>query len=218
MELTAAAVVARLTKHADPAEAAKIRTRVAEGQPVIGVRMGTLFDIARQATALPDAQLERLFDEPAYEPRMAAFCVLDFRARKRPGDPDLCATYLRHHDRITAWDMVDRAAPRVVGSAVAGGPYDVLTDLAGSRDPLRRRTAMTAPLWFVRRGDDHDLAAGFAIAARLCADPDPVVHNPVGIFLAHADGRDPARLDAFLAEHGETMSRAAYRQATRRRR
>ena len=218
MELTAAAVVARLTEHADATEAAKIRPRVAEGEPVIGLRMGTLFDIARQATALPDAELERLFGEPSYEPRMAAFCVLDFRARKRPGDPDLCATYLRHHDRITAWDMVDRAAPRVVGSAVAGGAYDVLHELAGSADPLRRRTAMTAPLWFVSRGDDPDLAAGYAIAARLCADPDPVVHKAVGIFLAHADGRDPALLDAFLAQRGETMPRVAYRLATRRRR
>ncbi len=218
MELTAAAVLARLTEHADEAEAAKIRTRVAEGEQVIGVRMGTLFDLARQATALPDAELERLFVDPAYEPRMAAFCVLDFRARKRPGDPGLCATYLRHHDRITAWDMVDRAAPRVVGSAVAGGPYDVLHDLAGVADPLRRRTAMTAPLWFVKRGDDTDLAAGYAIAARLCADPDPVVHNAVGIFLAHADARDPARLEAFLAEHGDTMPRPAYRLATRKRR
>lgn len=218
MELTAVAVVARLTEHAEAAEAAKIRRRVAEGEPVIGVRMGTLFDIAQQATELPDAELERLFGEPAYEPRMAAFCILDFRARKRPGDPDLCATYLRHHDRITAWDMVDRAAPRVVGSAVAGGPYDVLHDLAGSADPLRRRTAMTAPLWFVRRGDEADLAAGYEIAARLCADPDPVVHNAVGIFLAHADDRAPARLDAFLAERGDTMPRAAYRLATRRRR
>ena len=218
MELTAAALVARLTEHADAAEAAKIRGRVADDEPVIGVRMGTLFDVARQATALPDAELERLFSQPAYEPRMAAFCILDFRARRRPGDPDLCAAYLRHHDRITAWDMVDRAAPRVVGSAVAGGPYDVLSDLAGSADPLRRRTAMTAPLWFVRRGHDSDLAAGYEIAAGLFADPDPVVHNAVGIFLAHADDRDPARLDAFLAEHGDTMPRAAYRLATRRRR
>ena len=218
MELTAAAVVARLTDHADETEAAKIRRRVTEGEPVIGVRMGTLFDVARQAIALPDAELERLFGEPAYEPRMAAFCVLDFRARKRLGDPDLFATYLRHHDRITTWDMVDRAAPRVVGSAVAGGRYDVLHDLAGSADPLRRRTAMTAPLWFVRRGDDADLSAGYEIAARLNADPDPVAHNAVGIFLAHADGRDPARLDAFLAEHSDTMPRAAYRLATRKRR
>ena len=45
-----------------------------------------------------------------------------------------------------------------------------------------------------------------------------MVHNAVGIFLAHADGRDPARLDAFLAEHGDTMPRAAYRLANRKRR
>jgi hypothetical protein len=80
-----------------------------------GMRMRTLFDTAKTATAIAPDELDKLFEEESYEARMAAFCILDFKARKRSGDLELRDTYLRHHDRIDAWDMVDRAAPRVVG-------------------------------------------------------------------------------------------------------
>ena len=182
-----------------------------------GMRMKILFDTAKAATNIAPNELEALFAEPSYEARMAAFCILDFQARKRLGDVELRDTYLRHHDRIDAWDMVDRAAPRVVGATLSGGPYDLLHELAASEDPYRRRTAMTAPLWFVKYGDDMDVEAGIKIAELLHADPDPIVHKPVGIYLAYAGDRLPERLTEFLDQHGEAMPRAAYRIATRKR-
>jgi 3-methyladenine DNA glycosylase AlkD len=180
--------------------------------------MKILFDTAKAATNIAPNELEALFAQPSYEARMAAFCILDFQARKRLGDIELRDTYLRHHDRIDAWDMVDRAAPRVIGATLSGGPYDLLHELAASEDPYHRRTAMTAPLWFVRYGEDQDVEAGITIAEVLHADPDPIVHKPVGIYLAYAGDRLPERLTEFLAHHGEAMPRAAYRIATRKRR
>jgi 3-methyladenine DNA glycosylase AlkD len=187
------------------------------GELTPGMRMKTLFDTAKAASGISPDELERLFFHSSYEARMAAFCILDFQARKRLGDPGLRDTYLRHHDRIDAWDMVDRAAPRVVGATVVGGPYDLLHELAASPDPLRRRTAMTAPLWFVKYSDDADVEAGYAVAEVLHADPDPLVHKPVGIYLAYAGERLPDRLDAFLETHGATMPRPGYRLAVRKR-
>jgi 3-methyladenine DNA glycosylase AlkD len=182
-----------------------------------GMRMRILFDTAKAATSIAPDELEILFAEPSYEARMAAFCILDFQARKRLGDVELRATYLRQHDRIDDWGMVDRAAPRVVGATLTGGPYDLLHELATSLDPHRRRTAITAPLWFVKYGDDRDVEAGIAIAELLHADRNPLVHKPVGIYLAHAGDRLPEALTQFLDEHGEAMPRAAYRIATRKR-
>jgi 3-methyladenine DNA glycosylase AlkD len=179
--------------------------------------MKHLFDAAKAATWMMPEELEKLFAESSYEARMAAFCILDFQARKRLGDRGLRDAYLRHHDRIDDWGMVDRAAPRVVGATLTGGPYDLLHELAASADPLRRRTAMTAPLWFVKYSDDTDIEAGFAIAEILHLDPDPLVHKPVGIYLAHAGDRLPDRLTDFLHQHGEAMPRAAYRLAIRKR-
>jgi 3-methyladenine DNA glycosylase AlkD len=124
--------------------------------------------------------------------------------------------YLRNHDRIDDWGMVDRAAPWVIGAVLTGGPYDLLHDLARFPDPIRRRTAITAPLWFVKHGSDADLEAGFAVAERLHADPEPVVHKAVGIWLAHAGDRHRERLLAFLDTHEPAMARAASRLARRK--
>ena len=181
-----------------------------------GLPMRDLFALAATARALPLVDVDVLLAEPSYAARMTAVSVLDLQARRNPGDPALLDAYLRNHDRIDDWGMVDRAAPWVVGAALAGGPYGPLHDLAGSADPVRRRTAMTAPLWFVKHGSDEDVEAGFGIAEVLHADAEPVVHRAVGIWLAHAGDRQRERLLAFLDEHGAGMARAAARLARRK--
>lgn len=213
---TAAEVVRALSALRAPEELSKVRSRLAPDEDAFGLRMRDLFATAKSATALPLDQVDRLLDHPAYEPRMAAMCILDFKARRRLGDEDrraLCDLYLGRHDRITTWDMVDRSAPRVVGGWLAGRSTAPLDDLAASDDPLRRRTAVTAPLHFVAAGSDDDLAAGFALADRLAADPDPLVHKAVGIFLKHAGTRDPVALHRVLAERAASMARPAVRLA-----
>jgi hypothetical protein len=190
--------------------------RLAPGEEGWGVRMRHLFDLAKSARDVPLDAVHGLLDHPAYEPRLLAFCILDFKARTRLS-PDargvLCQLYLDRHDRITTWGMVDRAAPRVVGGYLAGSDLAPLHDLAGSAAALERRTAITAPLCFVKQGDEKDLAGGFDIAARLAGDPVEVVHNAVGIYLKHAGTRDPAMLRAFLGEHAAAMPRKALRLA-----
>ena len=215
-ELTAAGVVTALHAFQSDAELANVRKRLAPDEEAIGMRMRHLFDVAKAHTDLPSGEVNRLLDHPAYEPRMAAMCILDFKARRRLDDEqrrELCSLYLDRHDRITTWDMVDRAAPRVVGGYLAGRSPRPLHELAGAAQPLARRTAITAPLYFVRAGTASDLAEGFALADRLAGDPEPVVHNAVGIFLKHAGTKDPHSLHRFLAAHASSMPRPALRQA-----
>ena len=127
-DVTARAVVDDLRSAASAAELEKVRRRLPPDEPALGVRMRSVFDVAKSATGMPLDEWERLVSEPTYEARMAAFSILDFKARRDLGSPVLRDTYLRHHDRITAWDMVDRAAPRVVGAALAGSYRVCCTD------------------------------------------------------------------------------------------
>ena len=213
---SAADVVADLESERTPEAMASVRKRLGPDEPVLGVRMGTLFAVAKRHTPLPLEEVESLLSHPAYEPRLAALCILDFKARRRIADDDrraLFDLYLGRHDRITTWDMVDRSAPRVVGGWLAGRSTAPLDDLAGSDDPLRRRTAITAPLQFVAAGSDEDVTAGFALADRLADDPDPVVHKAVGIFLKHAGTRDPEALRRVLDDRAASMARPAVRLA-----
>ena len=208
-------LVGELQERASSTELAKLRRRLPPGEEAFGLRMRDLFDAARAHRDIPLATVDALLQHPAYEPRMAAFCILDFKARRKLSEAEraeLYALYLRRHDRITAWDMVDRAAPRVVGGYLAGRSLAPLEELAGG-EPLRRRTAITAPLYFIGQGSDEDMAGAFALARQLASDPEPVVHNAVGIFLKHAGGRQPEALTAFLSAYAGVMPRPALRLA-----
>ncbi|GAA1058487.1 hypothetical protein GCM10017608_25980 [Agromyces luteolus] len=211
---TAAALLADLRAAARPDEYPQRHYHGTAG--VLGVRMGTLFDIAKGYTAMPLDELELLLGEPEYEPRLAAFCIMDFAVRGSRDDAvrrDRYDLYLRRHDRIDTWDMVDRAAPRVIGEYLAARSRAPLFELSASSDPLRRRTAMTAPLGFLRRGDADARADLFRLAGLLLEDPDPVVAKPVGIALRHAGAVDPDGLVAFLDANLERMPRPILRAA-----
>ncbi len=212
---TAAAALADLHAAADPV-AHPNRHYAGEG-PVLGVRMGTVFDIAKSHAGMPLDEVGLLLDEQAYEPRLAAFCVLDFQVR-RPGvtaaaRAERYELYLRRHDRIDSWDMVDRAAPRVIGMFLRDRPRDPLFTLAAASDPLRRRTAMTAPLAYTRPPHADGIADLLRLAEILADDPDPVVSKPVGIALKHAGAVAPEAVRAFLARRGDRLPAPIRREA-----
>lgn len=215
--LTADAFVAALDRARCPGELPKIQQRLGPGDTAIGLRMRDVFDAAKAATGMPLEEVERLFASPLYEVRLGALCILDFRAKNPRVDgaerERLYHLYVGNHDRITTWDMVDRSAPSVVGGHLMGRSCGPLYVLAAAQDPIRRRTAITAPLWFVRWGGEDDLAEVFSLAEVLVGDPEPVVHKAVGIALKHAGARDPAATVEFLQQFAEVMPRAALRSA-----
>ena len=79
----------------------------------IGIRIRDLFDAAKAAMRMPLGEVDSLLVSPLYEVRMGAFCILDLRAKATRTDDaerkQLYDIYLVRHDRITTWDMVDRA-------------------------------------------------------------------------------------------------------------
>lgn len=115
--LTAAAVRAELGAEASADEGAKIRNRMTdERTEVIGVRMATVFAIAKKNERMPLPEVDRMLDSDAYEMRMVAVSILEFRARRKGVDRSpLYELWMRRLDRIDTWDLIDRSAPRVVG-------------------------------------------------------------------------------------------------------
>lgn len=204
-----------LRKHAKPGEVAH-KHYPGSGE-VLGVPMRNTFDTAKAFTGMQFAEVERLLDEASYEGRLAGFCVLDFKARaKKTTDDERQAAYelyLRRHDAIDSWDMVDRAAPHVVGRYLLDRDRTPLFALARTSDPLRRRTAITAPLYFARFGTPADLDDLFAIAEILLPDKDPVVSKPVGIALKYAGVLDEPALRTFLDKHEAAMQSPTLRYA-----
>jgi 3-methyladenine DNA glycosylase AlkD len=210
--LTAGAVRAELEAAASADEEVKTRKRMTDDRTeVIGVRVGTVFDIAKRFERMPLAEVDRLLDSDAYEMRMVAVSVLDFRARRADADREaLYELWMRRLDRIDTWDLIDRSAPRVVGRYLVDRPRDVLFDLAVSPDRWHRRAAVTAAFWIIRAGDLED---PLALCEVLADDAGPFVQNNVGVALREIGRVDPARLEEFLARRGADLSAHARRTA-----
>ncbi len=188
---------------ATPAEHAKVLKRVGDPDLVIGVRMRDVFDLASRHVTADLDDVEALLEQPWYEARLVGVSILDAKARSRRATQDerraWAASYLEHHDRLDLWDFVDRAAPRVLGGWLLGETdRSVLQELAASPDPMRRRSAITACFWLVRA---QELDDALHIADLLASDPERLVLNNVAVALREVGRRDPARRDAFLADH-----------------
>ncbi|MBB5785608.1 DNA alkylation repair protein [Jiangella mangrovi] len=180
----------------------------------IGVRMGTVFELAKEFIDLPPAEIERLLDSDVHELRAGALSVMDKQARRKRTPPErrteLYELYLRKHDRIDNWDLVDLAAIHVVGGYLADRPRDVLYELARSPRWWERRTAVVATAYFIKSSDLDDT---YGIAELLLGDPEDLVHKAVGGWLRAAGDKDPDRLRAFLDRHAAAMPRVMLRYA-----
>lgn len=215
---SAGTFVRRLERLSSEEQRAKYeRTFRREGDVVIGVRMGDVFDLAAEHTELPLAEIEQLLESPIHEVRVGALSIMaKSAAAKRTTDDRrraLFDLYLRRHDRIDDWDLVDVAAVHVVGRWLADRPRDVLYDLARSDDWCERRTAIVSTLFFIRRGDVDDT---FGIAALLVDDPVDLIRKATGGVLREAGKQDEDRLVRFLETHAPAMPRVMLRYATER--
>lgn len=189
----------------------ELRTRAADATRL---PMREIFALAKAHTDMEPTEIEALLDRPEHELRVGAVSIMDFQARRRTTTPErraeLCELYLRRHDRIDSWDLVDRAAPHVVGGFLVDRSRQPLYDLARSDEPMRRRTAITATWFFIRQGDVTDT---FAIGRILAHDPHDLVQKAVGGWVREAGKHDPEQLRAFLDDHAATIPRTALRYA-----
>ena len=181
---------------------------------MLGVPFGQVFAAAKQFTHASLDDIEALLESPFYEVRMGAVSIMDFQARAKTTTPAqrkaLFDLYIRRHDRINNWDLVDRAAPHVVGRYLIDRPRDVLYKLARSKNPWERRTAIVSTYYFIRAGDVGDT---FRVAEFLVDDPHELVQKATGSWLREAGKKDPTRLVAFLERHAATMPRTTLRYA-----
>ena len=206
----------RLKKLRSPA-VAKSHSHLAseDGSEILGVRMGQVFALAKEFMDMPLDEVETMLESPIHEMRVGAVSIMDFQARSKKTSDDrrkeLFDLYIRRHDRINTWDLVDRSAPYVVGSYLIDKPRKILYKLARSRQMPERRTAIVSTLYFIGKGDVED---AFKLAETLLHDKEDLIHKANGWALRFAGDKDRHQLLRFLGRHAATMPRVTLRYAT----
>jgi 3-methyladenine DNA glycosylase AlkD len=180
----------------------------------IGARMGDVFALAKEFTDMPLDEVGVLLDSGVHEVRVGAVSIMDFQARNKRTSPErrkeLFDLYIRRHDRINTWDLVDRSAPYVVGGYLFDKPRDILYELARSEEMCERRTAIVATYYFIRQ---DDTAETFKVAEVLVDDDHDLIQKAVGGWVREAGKRDPDGLLDFLDRFAATMPRTMLRYA-----
>jgi len=218
--VTAAAFLKKLKTFRSAEELKKIQRyfKTSDGEDrndeFIGVRMGQVFALAKEFIEMTPGEIEKLLENLIHEARVGAVSIMDWQARsKRTSEErrkELFELYIRRHDRINNWDLVDRSAPYVVGGYLFDKPREILRKLARSKNVWERRTAIVSTYYFIRKGDLTDT---FQIAEMLLNDEHDLIHKATGGWLREAGKKDIRKLLSFLDKYAATMPRTALRYA-----
>jgi 3-methyladenine DNA glycosylase AlkD len=178
------------------------------------IPMGQIFQLAKDFITASLEDIEVLLDSQGHPKKAAAVSIMDFQARQKATSErrrrELYELYLRRHDRIDSWDLIDRAAPHVIGGYLWDKSREPLYRLAASHHWYERRTSIVSTWFFIRRGDLDDT---FRIGEILANDPHDLVQKAVGGWIREAGKRDEQRLRDYLDRNAATMPRTALRYA-----
>jgi 3-methyladenine DNA glycosylase AlkD len=217
--ISAARFIKKLKTYSAPEEVEKIQRyfksgkgEYGEGDKFIGVRMGQLFALAKEFIDMPPDEIEKLLESPIHEVRAGGVSIMGKQVRRKKTPEarrkELFDLYIRRHDRVNNWDLVDLGALYVVGIYLLDKPRDILYQLARSKNIWERRTAIVGTGQFIRRGDVDDT---FKIAEMLVKDDQDLIHKATGWMLRTAGGSDRKKLLSFLNQHAATMPRTLLR-------
>ena len=218
-DLTAKQFMEKLQSMQSAAELQKIQRyfksgkgQYGEGDQFIGVRMGSLFALGKEFAEMPITEIEKLLESPIHEARAGAVSIMDKAARNKKTTEgrrkEFFDLYMKRHDRINNWDLVDLGCLHMTGSYLYNKPHDILYKLARSKNMWERRTAILSTTYFIRQGDVSDT---FKIAEILVKDKEDLVHKATGWMLRFAGTKDKPRLLSFLDKYAATMPRTLLR-------
>src|SRR5688500_4728988 len=176
--------------------------------------MGQVFTLGKEFIDMTPDEIEKLLDSKIHEVRAGGCSIMDKQARRKKTTPEqrkeLYDLYLRRHDRINNWDLVDVCAIHVIGGYLADKPRTVLYKLAKSKNMWERRTAIVSTAYFIRQRDLDDT---FKISEMLLKDKEDLNHKATGWMLRFAVDKDRKRLMTFLEKHAAVMPRTMLRNA-----
>jgi len=177
----------------------------AEGDRFLGVTMPEIRRVAKRHQDMDFQAMDALLASPWHEARMCALVALieQFKKADAAGRTVIFDFFMAHTRRVDNWDLVDLAAPNIVGAYLLDRPRDVLYRLAQSDFLWEQRIAMVSTLAFIRRDQLDD---AYALADRLLDHGHDLMHKAVGWMLREAGKHDEPRLVGYLESRRSRMS------------
>ncbi len=214
--------LAQLHALADASQAAEALAYHKVDRPYLGLRVPQIEELTKAWRA--ELELEArvqlasdLWDSNIHDARVAAAKLLT-QARITPDDGvwDLICTWVPDFDAWALADHVCIAAQKRIAAEPAR--LDVVEGWTTSPNMWTRRAALVATLCFTKQNfpkpaelEARDRILGWAEG--YCSDRDWFIQKAVAWWLRDLSKHDPARTEAFLADHGDRMKSFARKEA-----
>lgn len=183
-----------------------------EGDIFVGVRVPDTRKVCKKFKELPLTEIQKLFNSPVHEHRLAASFLLVEKYKKYPEKrKDVYEMYLKnvYSGRVNNWDIVDLSAKYIIGPYLQDKPKDLIVELAKSKDLWQRRVAVLASFHYINNGQAQ---VSIELAEMLLRDEQDLIHKAVGWMLREVGLRvDEAILTDFLDRHAHEMPRTMLR-------
>jgi 3-methyladenine DNA glycosylase AlkD len=187
----------------------------AEKDEFIGVKVPDIRMVAKRFAATTLPILDMLLASPINQERLLALFIVikQYQQADGPTKEVLYQFYLKNLDRINNWNLVDASAHLIVGAHLWDKDKALLFEWAQLSNLWRRRMAMVATWYFIRK---DDVGWTYQLAAILLNDVEELVAKAVGWMLREAGKRDERLLCQFLDRHAARIRRTALRYAIER--
>lgn len=218
-----ATAIAALAAHGDPARARATAAYHKAPRRYLGVPVPDIAVLAQGWRHLdPEAQIalaEALWETDIHEARIAAAKL--FERRRVPAEAAVWRMMRGWVAGFDGWAIADHVC-KAASYRLLADPARIDTVAGWTESPSlwSRRAALVVTLPWARI--DDPLPADTAMrervlgwAAEYVADPDWFIQKAVGWWLRDLSKRDPDRVRAFLAAHGDAMRGFARREAER---
>jgi 3-methyladenine DNA glycosylase AlkD len=187
----------------------------AEHDIFIGVPVPVIRAIAQEYLHLSTDELEQLLHSPINEERLLALIILVAQYTKADiqKKEETFQFYLQNLEHVNNWNLVDSSAHLIIGAHLFDTDRSLLLLLAQSDNLWKRRVAIVATWYFIRK---NDLSWTFDIALILKNDTHDLIHKAIGWMLREAGKRNEGELISFLNQYAEELPRTTVRYAIER--
>ncbi len=190
------------------------KSEYAEGDKFLGVVVPDQRDIAKKYYKdITLGGISLLLKSVYHEIRMTALLMLVNKmektkdAKKRES---IVGCFLKNIDAINNWDLVDLAAPSILGRYLFDKDKTMLYEFAASDNLWRQRIALLATFYFIKHNHFDDT---LAICEMLMDNAHDLIQKSIGWMLREVGKRDIDKEREFLDKYAATMPRISLRYA-----
>lgn len=183
-----------------------------QGDSFIGLRVPTLRKAVKLFLVTPLQQIKYLVKSESHEVRLFALLLLvkQFANGSEDEKSAIFNLYISHTQYINNWDLVDSSAHYIVGQWLFDKDRALLYQFAQSDLLWRRRIAVMATFYFIKKRQFDDT---LRLADILLNDREDLIHKAVGWMLREIANRDLEAAENHLKPRYNRMPRTMLRYA-----